>query len=118
MEAVPSDANPTASVINTQKTQLTLGNETFNFGANSIRNVSVYTLATTPTSGRVWRITGPGTSWTAITGTNTNATQLATDGSSVFMLANNGGVNQVWRYNGSGTSWTAITGTNTTVTQI
>jgi hypothetical protein len=118
VQDTPEDANPTGSVINIQKTRLRLGNETFNFSSNSIRNVNVYTLASTYTTGQVWHIGGPNTSWTAITGANTNATQLVTDGSSVFMLANNGGANQVWRYSGSGANWAAITGTNTHVYQI
>jgi hypothetical protein len=118
VQDTPEDANPTGSVINTQETLLTLGNETFNFDTNSIWNVDVYTLASTYTTGQVWHIGGPNTSWTAITGANTNATQLVTDGSSVYMLTYNGFVDQVWRYDGSGTSWTAITGTNTIVVEI
>jgi hypothetical protein len=122
VQDTPEDATPTGSVINAQKTLLTLGDETFNFSdTNPIRNVDVYTLASTLTTGQVWHIGGPNTSWTDITAANTNATQLVTDGSSVYMLAKNGSANRVWQCNGSGTIitiWTAITPTNTTVSQI
>jgi hypothetical protein len=118
VQAAPGGATPTNSVIDAAKTKLTLGNETFNLSATPVRNVSVFTLTNTSATGRVWEISGPGTTWTAITGTNTNATQLTTDGTSTFMLASNGGAARVWKYNGSSSSWTAVTGTNTNVSQI
>jgi hypothetical protein len=108
-----SAAAPTSAVINNNRTQLTLWNETFNFSSSSIQGVSVFTLSTVNQNGQVWHIGGPGTSWSAITGTNTNALQLVTDGTSAFMMANNGDGNHIWRYNNSGIAWTDITGAST-----
>ena len=118
VQNAPSDAVPTGSPFNTTKTQLTLGNENFNFAPNSIKNVSLFTMFNSETTNQIWHDSGPGTNWTAITGANTQATQLVTDGTSTYMLANNGGVNQVWKYNGSGSNWTAITGISTAVASI
>ena len=69
---------------------------------------------------QVFHYTGSGTnsSWTAITGTNTNVSQITANGTGLFMLGNNGGISQVWRYTGSGTNWAAVTATNTYVFQL
>ncbi len=67
-------------------------------------------------NGRVWLKLG--SSWEAITGTNTHVSQIVTSGFGLYMLANNGGKNQVWEYTGNGTVWVPITGTATTVTSL
>ncbi|HLJ95235.1 MAG TPA: hypothetical protein VKU02_18805 [Gemmataceae bacterium] len=60
----------------------------------------------------------------AVTGTNTNITQIAAAGdgpsldNSMFILANNGGPNQVWEYSGFGTDWTPVTTTNMDVQEM
>jgi hypothetical protein len=120
VQASPSNAAPTGSVINAQKTQLTLGNETFAFPTNSIQTVNVYTHSVVDGYGQIWQIGGPGTSWSVITGANTNALQLVTDGYSIFMLAsNNTEPWQVYLYSGFGTDWAlAVAGDNKTVSEI
>jgi hypothetical protein len=70
------------------------------------------------TSGQVRQYSGSGTSWTAVTGSNTHASALASAGGSVFMVANNtGGIPQVWQYN-SPMNWSPLTAPPTTVSDI
>ena len=68
-------------------------------------------------------------SWTAITGSNTFASQIVAPttgapcqstykvvGGGLFaLMSNDGNPAQVWQYSGSGSNWTALTGTNTDV---
>jgi hypothetical protein len=64
---------------------------------------------------RIWGsgTNSPGTSWTAATGANTNATALVAFAGNLYMLGSNGAANQtVWQYSGSGTTWTAVTNSN------
>jgi hypothetical protein len=53
-----------------------------------------------------------GNTWKAVTGTNTNATQLLADNGGLYMLGGNNGpaMQNVWQYSGSGTNWAQITG--------
>jgi hypothetical protein len=120
VQASPSNAAPTGSVINAQKTQLTLGNQTFNFDKNKIQTVNVYTHSVVDGYGQIWQVGGPGTTWSVITGANMNALQVVTDGYSIFMLAsNNTEPWQVYLYTGFGTDWAlAVAGDNKTVSQI
>jgi hypothetical protein len=72
-------------------------------------------------TGQVFESTNSGTSWFAITGSNTKATALVSaEGGHVFMLASNGALNQtVYEYSGSGTDWgQGVTGPNTYATAL
>jgi hypothetical protein len=60
-----------------------------------------------------------GSQLTALTGSNTSASQIAAGKGNLYMRAHNGGNNDsVWRYRGSGTNWNQLTGSNTNVAQI
>ena len=120
VEVTPSAAAPSTAPMNAALTRLSLGRDRYFFEANEIRNVTVYSLRIALQSdvfhGTVYRVTGSSASWAAITGGNTHASQLVTDGADVYMLArNDAGSDMVWKYNGTGTDWTALTGSNTTV---
>lgn len=68
-------------------------------------------------NGRVDESTNSGTTWFAVTGSNTDATALVSADGGVFLLGSNGAPNQtVYEYTGSGTNWTAVTGPNTAAT--
>jgi hypothetical protein len=67
----------------------------------------------------VYKYSGVGTSWTALTGTITNATALVELNGGLCMLGTNGAANEtVYKYSGVGTSWAALTGSNTQVFQL
>jgi hypothetical protein len=87
-------------------------------GLNPVVSVSgnLFGLAAT---GQVYESTNSGTSWFAVTGSNTKATALAAADGGAFMLASNGAPNQtVYQYSGSGTNWAAVTGPNTYATAL
>jgi hypothetical protein len=54
---------------------------------------------------QVWAYDGRGSSWTAITGTNTTVSQMLIAGNSPWMVASNGSFYQKWQYRSSGMDW-------------
>jgi hypothetical protein len=69
--------------------------------------------------GEVKEYVGPGTNWTALTGSNTKASELIKFDSSLFILGSNGAAYQtVWQYDGPGTNWTTLTGSGTNATAL
>ena len=57
----------------------------------------------------VWEYTNNGVVWNAITGSNTNVTQIAAIGNQLCMVASNDGApNDVWCYTGNGTQWVSL----------
>jgi hypothetical protein len=71
-------------------------------------------------NGQVYRSDNYGSSWHAVTGSNTKATALvAAEDGHVFMLASNGALNQtVYEYSGSASNWAPVTGSNTYATTL
>jgi hypothetical protein len=77
----------------------------------------IYIRASNGGNWEAYQYNGYGTSWAQMTGSNTNVTDIASDGINVYIVASNGGGNEVYQYNGYGTSWTQLTG-STNVLQI
>jgi hypothetical protein len=76
-------------------------------------NGGLYMLGSNgPANETVYKYTGVGTSWAALTGSNTQVFQLINGSGNVYMVATNGGSPSVWQYTGSGTNWTPLTGTS------
>ena len=83
----------------------------------------LYIVASNNGVAQVWKYTGAGQSWTALTGTNTTLYGFAAIAADVsgqvelYIMADNGPHTYVWQYL-SGTNWRQITDAGTTVVQI
>jgi hypothetical protein len=75
---------------------------------------SLYVLGNNGGVDQVFEAEGFGNPWTAVTGTNTTVSQIATalgpwnDSTNLFMRAHNVGPDQVYQYSGSGMNWTNV----------
>lgn len=58
---------------------------------------------------RVWQYPGSGTSWTVLTGPNTNVSYITVDVTGLYMYAaNDGGTYHTWKYTGTPFDWTIV----------
>jgi hypothetical protein len=96
------------------RTKVLIDTQVSSYARDSLGNVYDLTAG-----GTVKKYGGSGTSWTALTGTNTTAQQLLVCNGGLYMLAaNTGDSNHVWKYSGSGFNWTQLTITGQQVSQI